>query len=148
MTQNWIAVASAEHALRGCAEPQQGYMQVGHGKLAPLKRLAPFDRVTYYAPSTTLGGKDRLQSFVSLGIVQPGPPYAFDMGGGFVPYRLKVVYVPAKPVSILPLLDQFEFVEDRSRWGYKFRFGLFKISDTDMCLIAEQMQAQVAGLTR
>ncbi len=32
--------------------------------------------------------------------------------------------------------NDFEFVENRSRWGYKFRFGLFTISDHDMRLIA------------
>ena len=73
-----------------------------------------------------LGGKDRLQSFVSIGLVQPGNPYAFDMGGGFVPYRRDVIYVEAKDAPIGPLLDHFEFVEDRTRWGYKFRFGLLK----------------------
>lgn len=143
--QNWIAVASAEHARRGCAVPQQGFMQVCHGKCAPLKRVQPGDRVAYYAPTVTLGGKDRLQSFVSIGLVQPGVPYAFDMGGGFVPFRRDVVYVPAQEAAITPLLDSFEFVQDRTRWGYSFRFGLFKVSDADMGLIANAMQAD-AGL--
>lgn len=143
--QNWIAVASAEHARRGCAVPQQGFMQVCHGKCAPLKRVQPGDRVAYYAPTVTLGGKDRLQSFVSIGLVQPGVPYAFDMGGGFVPFRRDVVYVPAQEAAITPLLDSFEFVQDRTRWGYSFRFGLFKVSDADMRLITNAMQAD-AGL--
>lgn len=51
---NWIAVASAEHARRGCAVPAQGYMQVCHGKRAPLQRVQPGDRVAYYAPTITL----------------------------------------------------------------------------------------------
>jgi len=141
MRHNWIAVASAEHARRGCAVPERGFMQVCHGKCAPLKRVAPGDRVAYYSPTVTMGGKDRLQSFVSLGIVQPGNPYAFDMGGGFMPYRRDVAYVHAQEVPIAPLLEAFEFVEDRVRWGYKFRFGLFQISDYDMALIADAMQA-------
>jgi hypothetical protein len=78
---------------------------------------------------------------VSIGIVQPGVPYAFDMGGGFVPFRRDVVYVPAQETPIAPLLDLFEFVEDRTRWGYKFRFGLFMVTDADMRLIANAMQA-------
>jgi hypothetical protein len=49
--------------------------------------------------------------------------------------------VPAQEAAIAPLLDHFEFVEDRTRWGYKFRFGLFKVSDADMRLIADAMQA-------
>lgn len=118
-------------------------MQVCHGKCAPLKRVQPGDRVAYYAPTVTLGGKDKCQSFVSIGLVQAGEPYAFDMGGGFVPFRRDVAYVPAQEASILPLLDQFEFVEDRSRWGYKFRFGLFKVGDGDMRLIAQAMQADL-----
>ncbi len=117
-------------------------MQVGHGKLAPLKRVQPGDRVAYYSPTQTLGAKDGFQSFVSIGIVQPGEPYAFDMGG-FVPYRRNVKYLKAKEASILPLLDDFEFVENRSRWGYKFRFGLFTVSDHDMRLIAQAMGADV-----
>jgi hypothetical protein len=52
-----------------------------------------------------------------------------------------VVYVPSREAAIAPLLDDFEFVEDRSRWGYKFRFGLFTVSEHDMALIAKTMQA-------
>ena len=145
-SNNWITVASAEHARRGCAVPQRGFMQVCHGKCAPLKRVAPGDRVAYYAPTITMGGKDKLQSFVSIGVVQAGEPYAFDMGGGFVPYRRDVRYVSAQEAPIVPLLEHFEFVEDRARWGYKFRFGLFKVSDADMRLIAGAMRADVVAL--
>ena len=146
MPKNWIAVASAEHARCGCAEPANGFMQVCHGKSAPLKRVRSGDRVSYYAPATTMGGKDRLQSFVSIGLVRQGEPYAFDMGGGFVPFRRDVAYVAAHEAPIAPLLDAFEFVEDRSRWGAKFRFGLFAISDHDMRLIAQAMRADLAAL--
>ena len=93
-----------------------------------------------------MGGKDKCQRFVSMGIVQPGLPYAFDMGSGFVPFRRDVVYVPAQEAPIAPLLDQLAFVEDRTRWGYKFRFGLFKVNDHDMALIAQAMQADALTL--
>jgi hypothetical protein len=138
MTKNWIAVASAEHARRGRDHPSPGFMQVGHGKLAPLKRVLPGDRVAYYAPTVTFGVQDKFQSFVSIGTVLPGEPYQVDMGG-VVPFRRDVVYWPSQEASILPLLDDFEFVEDRSRWGYKFKFGLFQISDFDLKLIASAM---------
>jgi hypothetical protein len=139
IAKNWIAVASANHARRGRDESVPGFMQVCHGKPGPIKRVHPGDRVAYYAPTISMGGKDKCQCFVSLGRVQPGDPYAFDMGG-FVPWRRNVLYWPAREASILPLLDAFEFVEDRARWGYKFRFGLFQISDHDMALIAQAMQ--------
>ena len=144
--KNWIAVACAEHARRGCENPATGYMQVCHGKCAPLKRVSAGDRVAYYSPTLAMGGKDKFQRFVSIGLVQAGEPYALDMGGGFVPFRRDVAYVAAQEVSILPLLDGFEFVENRQRWGYKFRFGLFEISEHDMRLIARAMRADGAML--
>lgn len=142
----WIAVACAEHAQHGRDHAPVGFMQVCHGKGGPLRRLAPGDVIVYYAPSTTMGGKDRLQSFVSLGVVQPGEPYQADMGGGFVPFRRDVRYVPAEPAPILPLLDALAFVENRQRWGYPFRHGLFEVPARDMWLIAEAMQADPAAL--
>ena len=140
---NWIAVASAAHARRG---REGGFMQVCHGKLAPIRRVRPGDRVAYYAPTVTMGGKDTCQSFVSIGLVQSGEPYPFDMGGGFVPNRRNIEYVPSQEAPIAPLLDAFEFVENRQRWGYKFRFGLFAISDHDMQLIAQAMGADLDSL--
>ncbi len=144
--RNWIAVASAEHARRGRDHEPVGFMQVGHGKGAPLRRLAPGDRVAYYAPTTVLGAKDGLQSLVSIGVVQPGAPYQGHMGNGFVPWRRDVRYLSAQETPIAPLLDAFEFVEDRARWGAKFRFGLFEISTHDMRLIAQAMRANADAL--
>ena len=143
MFQNWIAVASAAHARRG---REGGFMQVCHGKLAPIRRVRPGDRVAYYAPTLTMGGKDSYQSFVAIGLVQAGEPYPFDMGEGFVPNRRDVAYAASREASILPLLDAFEFVENRQRWGYKFRFGLFTVSDHDMRLIAQAMAVDWGSL--
>jgi hypothetical protein len=137
--KNWIAVASADHARRGRDHQPLGFMQVAHGKAAPLRRVQPGDRVAYYSPTVTFGGKDKLQSFVSIGIVGPGDAYEYDMGGGFVPWRRDVAYVLAQEAPIEPLLDQFDFVEDRRKWGSKFRFGLFEVDDHDMLLIAKAM---------
>ena len=144
--KNWIAVASAEHARRGRDAQGCGFMQVCHGKPGPIRRVSAGDRVAYYSPAITMGGKDKCQSFVSIGVVQPGDAYAFDMGGGFVPWRRNVAYVLAKETPIEPLLDELEFVEDRQRWGYKFRFGLFEVNDHDMRLIARAMAAPPAML--
>jgi hypothetical protein len=139
--RNWIAVASAEHARLGRDHSPIGFMQVGHGKHAPLQRVSPGDRVAYYAPAETFGGADKLQSFVSIGVVQPGDPYQVAMREGFVPWRRDVRYAKAQEASILPLIERFEFVEDPKHWGYKFRFGLFDVSDLDMHLIASAMNA-------
>ena len=115
--KNWIAVASAEHARLGRDHQPIGFVQVGHGKHAPLKRIAPGDRVAYYAPATVYGGTDKLQSFVSIGVVQSGEAYAFDMGNGFVPWRRDVRYATSRETPIALLLDSLEFIDDPKRLG-------------------------------
>jgi hypothetical protein len=133
MSRNWIAVASAEHVQIG---RNGGFMQVCHGKLAPLRRIKPEDRVVYYSPTPEFGGRTKLQAFTAIGIVKAGEPYQFDMGGGFVPFRRDVCWFPAQTTSILPLLEKLDFSAGMKNWGYQFRFGLFDISDHDMNLIA------------
>jgi hypothetical protein len=136
--KSWIAVASSEHVARGVAG---SYMQVCHGKCGPLKRIQPGDWVVYYSPSTQMGGKDKLQSFTAIGIARAGAPYLFDMGGGFIPYRRDVDWLPAQPAAILPLLEQLDFYRGIRNWGAPFRFGLFAISQHDIQTIAEAMAA-------
>jgi hypothetical protein len=135
-TKYWVGVASAEHVRRGRSE---GFMQVGHGKAAPLKRVKPGDRVVYYSPTVTLGGNDKLKAFTAIGTVKAGEPYLFDMGKGFMPYRRDVDWAKAKEAPIRPLLDELEFTAGKPNWGYQLRFGLFPISETDFRLIAQSM---------
>ena len=138
MTAYWIAVASAEHVRRGRSE---GFMQVSHGKAAPLKRIKPGDRVVYYSPTVTIGGKDKLQAFTAIGTVKDHEAYVFDMGKGFTPYRRDVNWAKAKEAAIRPLLDTLEFTAGKPNWSYQLRFGLFPISAADFCLIAQAMGA-------
>jgi hypothetical protein len=133
----WVAVASAEHVRRGRAE---GFMQVCHGKGGPLKRVKPGDRVAYYSPTETFGGKDRLQAFTAAGIVQDAPPYQADMGGGFVPFRRDVWWFDLEPAPIAPLLQQLEFTRGKSSWGYVLRLGLFEVPVDDMRRIVDAME--------
>ena len=136
----WLAVASADHVRRGRSE---GFMQVSHGKAAPLKRIKPGDRVVYYSPTVELGGKDKLQAFTAIGIVKEREPYRFDMGKGFMPYRRDVDWAKADEAPIRPLLDRLEFTAGKPNWGYQLRFGLFVISAADFCLIAQAMGARL-----
>lgn len=135
MPHHWIAVACADHVARG---QMGGFMQVAHGKEAPLKRVQPCDLVTYYAPTQAMGGKDGLQSFVAVGRVKPGVPYQVDMGG-FTPFRRDVDWWQATPAPIRPLLDLLELTQGKTNWGYGFRFGLIKISPADFAVIAGAM---------
>ena len=140
MTGYWVGVACAAHVRRGRVG---GFMQLGHGKVAPLKRVKPGDRIVYYSPTVTLGGKDRLQSFTAVGSVKDGEPYQFEMAKGFKPYRRDVMWAKANEAPIAPMLDKLEFTAGKANWGYKFRFGLFPISKKDFRLIAKAMGAGI-----
>ena len=139
MTKYWIAVASAEHARRGKA----GFMQVNHGKKAPLQRIRAGDGVAYYSPAETIGGKDRLQSFTIIGRVRDEELYQGVMGGDFTPWRRNVDYADASEAPIAPLLDTLEFTRGNKNWGYQMRFGLFEISEHDFVHISEAMGVEV-----
>lgn len=141
----WIGVASANHVARGRAE---GFMQVCHGKAGPLKRLSAGDLIAYYSPGFefgTSGAGNRCQSFTAIGVVRDDHVYAFDMGGGFVPFRRDVDWFSGQSASILPLLERLEFTSGKKNWGYAFRFGLLEISQADMDVITEAMSARKAA---
>jgi hypothetical protein len=80
MTEHWIAVASAEHVRGGRSE---GFMQICHGKVAPLRRIRPGSGIVYYSPSSIMGMNDRLQAFTAIGIVREGEPYLVAMSNGW-----------------------------------------------------------------
>jgi len=136
MRKFWIGVAAANHIARGQAG---GFMQVNHGKEAPLKRLQPGDVIAYYSPVTEYGGKETLQAFTAIGLVKQGLPYEGDMGGDFKPFRRDVDWLPSHDAPIKPMLNQLSFTKGKTTWGYQFRFGLFHIPVEDMQLIATAM---------
>ncbi|MER9655480.1 EVE domain-containing protein [Mesorhizobium sp. M0152] len=142
MSAFWIAVASAQHVRRG---RQGGFMQVNHGKAAPLRRVKAGDGIVYYSPTAVLGEKDGLQSFTAIGTVREGEFYQGDMGAGFTPFRRDVDWAAAEETPIKPLLDRLEFTAGKTNWGYQLRFGLFSVSAADFALIAEAMGVKMAA---
>lgn len=132
----WLAIASADHVQRGRAE---GFMQVCHGKSAPLRRVKLGDGVVYYSPAQTMGGKDKLQSFTAQGVICGDGVYQVDMGQGFSPYRRDVQWSDTMIIPIRPLLDRLELTRGKSNWAYPFRFGLLEITTHDYQLIAQAM---------
>lgn len=134
----WIAVASANHVAIGRAA---GFMQVNHGKSAPLRRIKPGDIVAYYSPVEVLGTRIPLQAFTALGRVREGEPYMGYMGEGFTPFRRDVDWFAATPAPIRPLLPHLAFTMDSPNWGAPFRYGLFAVSAGDMGLIASAMES-------
>jgi hypothetical protein len=132
----WVIVASKNHVMNGV---RWGIAQANHGKAAPLKRMKVGDGVLYYSPKLEFEGNEKLQAFTAIGEVTGETVYQFDMGGGFVPYRRDVKYKDCVDVPIQPLVPALTFIENKTSWGYLFRFGFFEISKVDFDLIASQM---------
>jgi hypothetical protein len=132
----WLAVACADHVRRGKAE---GFMQVNHGKLGPLKRMTPGDGIVYYSPSEKMGAKDGFQSFTAIGRIREGEPYQGYMSEGFQPFRRDIDWSESHEQPIRPLIGKLALTADKN-WGYSLRFGVLELSAEDFAIISEAMK--------
>lgn len=135
-TRAWLGVVSRAHVRRGVAE---GFAQVCHGRAAPLRRMKPGDYLVYYSPSTEMAGGEPLRAFTALGRVQDDQVFQFDMGGGFVPFRRRIVYEQnVREVPLATLKDRLELCASPN-WGMALRRGHLPLSEHDFRLIAAAM---------
>jgi hypothetical protein len=132
----WINTISRDHTRLGVAG---GFTQAGHGRSTGLKRLAKGDAIAVYSPRTQLNGGEPLQRFTALGIVADDEPYQAEMTPDFHPWRRRVDFLPCEEAPIQPLLGDLSFIQDKQRWGYPFRRGLFEIPREDFERIARAM---------
>jgi predicted RNA-binding protein len=132
----WLIVASKDHVQRGLAG---GFIQANHGKAAPLKRMDAGDWVIFYSPKLEYGKPEKCQCFTAIVRVVKDDVYQHDMGGGFIPFRRKVQFLPSNDISILPLINDLTFIKDKTHWGAPFRFGTLQIPEEDFLLIASRM---------
>ena len=139
--QFWIGVVSRDHVQIGV---KGGFVQLNHGKKAPLQKLHAGDGFVYYSPRTSSMAGETCQMFTAIGIVKSGVVNQADMGGGFRPYRVDVQFLDGKEAPIRPLLDRLSFIKDRTHWGYAFRFGYLNVPAQDFILIAEAMACDFA----
>jgi len=56
-------------------------------------------------------GGEPVQVFTVIGLVEGGEPYAYNMGGDFVPFRRSVAFLEASEAPIRPLLPRLSFTE-------------------------------------
>ena len=134
--RGWLGVVSAEHVARGF---EGGFMQVAHGKQAPLKRLKAGERVAYYSPGQTLGGPADVKSITAFGIVADDDIVQVDMGGGFTPFRRRVRWLSNHRVPIAALQAEPGFALSGPGWGAKLRFGLVSLDADSMDAIERMM---------
>jgi predicted RNA-binding protein len=135
----WIGVVSREHVQLGV---KGGFVQLGHGKKAPLQRLHAGDGLVMYSPRTAYPDGEALQRFTAIGVVSTGEVYQVEMTDEFRPYRVDVRFMKAKEAPIKPLITTLSFIKDKTHWGAAFRFGYLKIPPEDFLLIASAMGAK------
>ena len=139
--QTWIDVVSREHVQRGV---QGGFIQLNHGKKAPVQRLRAGDGLVMYSPRTAYPDGEPLQAFTAIGVVITGEVYQVEMAEDFKPYRVDVRFLNGRETPIKPLIERLSFIRDKTHWGAAFRFGYLKVSAEDFNLIAESMGVEPA----
>ena len=132
----WLAVACAAHVRRGRAG---GFMQVCHGRAAPLARVRPGDVVLYYSPTTEPRGA-ALRAFTAVGVVRDGAPYQAPMAPNFHPFRRDVRWLEARDAPVGPLLRRLALTAT-PHWGYRLRAGLLRLTPEDARVIGGAMRA-------
>ncbi len=142
----WLGVVSRTHVLRGVSG---GFAQVCHGKEGPLRRMRAGDHFVYYSPTVNMGDKGGvpLRAFTAIGILTDDEVFPFDMGGGFVPFRRRVRYAPAREVSLASIQDRLELCA-RPSWGMALRRGQLPLSNADFLVIAEAMGVRPEDLQK
>jgi len=133
---HWIGVVSRSHVQLGV---EGGFIQLNHGKKAPLQRLHAGDGLAIYSPKTAYPDGEPLQSFTAIGSVTSGDIYQVEMGPDFKPYRVDVEFLSCREAPIRPLIDELSFIKSKTHWGAAFRFGLLKVPAEDFLLIVEAM---------
>jgi hypothetical protein len=142
VSRYWVGVASSDHV----AQAVQGqFAQLGHCKLAPLRRLNAGDLIVYYSPRTALKGGTPLRAFTAIGRVTEGEVYQIRQVAGLTPHRRRAVFRKrARTAAIEPLLEKLAFTRDkRQHWGMALRRGLFEISQADFNIIAKAMRVRL-----
>jgi hypothetical protein len=135
-TKYWLISASKDHVQTGVSA---GIAQANHGKLAPLKRMTKGDFVIYYSGKQTMGKPDKCQEFTAIGKIADDEIFEEQVSENFRPFRRRVEFLKSEDTSILPLIDDLEFIPKKKSWGYPFRFGFFEISQHDFDLISSHM---------
>jgi hypothetical protein len=135
----WINTVSRDHVARGVAG---GFTQANHGKPHMLGKMARGDWIVFYSPRTDYPDGAPLQAFTAIGQVCDDAPYQAEMTPDFHPWRRAVDFEVCDEAPIQPLLDDLDFVEDKKRWGYRFRFGVFQIDQHDFEVIRSAMSRQ------
>ncbi|WP_193045205.1 EVE domain-containing protein [Mycolicibacterium baixiangningiae] len=133
---NWISTMSRDHVERGV---RGRFTQANHGKPHALRRMSRGDWIAFYSPRVSHPDGETLQAFTAIGQVVDDEPYPVDIPPDVERWRRNVDFLDCVETPIRPLIDSLDFVENKQRWGYKFRFGVFRVDDHDFEIIRAAM---------
>ncbi|KAA1258169.1 hypothetical protein LF1_06840 [Rubripirellula obstinata] len=144
MIKFWIGVAVLDHIESAVAG---GFVQLGHGKEAPVRRLSDGDGIILYATRQSLEGGDSVSSFAAVGRVVGDEVKQVRQSDCFEPFRRDVQYDDnVSPVAVRPLLELLSFTRGKgNHWGMAFRRGSFAIPQDDFDLIRDAMKDAYRG---
>jgi hypothetical protein len=131
---NWMNTVSRDHVERGV---RGRFTQANHGKPHMLRKMARGDWIVFYSPKKTYPDGESLQAFTAIGQIADDEAYEAVAGEGA--WRRNVDFLACAEMPIRPLIEQLDFIENKARWGYKFRSGVFKIDDHDFEVIRSAM---------
>jgi predicted RNA-binding protein len=137
MRNYWIGVVSRSHVEVGV---KGGFVQLNHGKKAPVQRLKAGDMLAMYSPRESYPDGAALQAFTAIGTIRSGEVYQVEMSPEFKPYRVDVEFFACLNAPIKPLVERLSFIKSKTHWGAAFRFGYIKVPEADFALIADAMK--------
>src|SRR6478735_5565139 len=103
----WIGVVSRTHVMIGV---EGGFVQLNHGKKAPVQRLKAGDMLAVYSPRESYPDGPVLQAFTAIGTIKSGEVYQVEMSPEFKPYRVDVEFSSSEEAPIKPLIEQLSFI--------------------------------------
>jgi hypothetical protein len=136
MPNYWIGVVSRSHVQIGV---KGGFVQLNHGKKAPVQRLKAGDMLAMYSPRESYPDGPPLQAFTAIGTIKSGEVYQVEMSPELKPYRVDVDFSACKDAPIKPLVETLTFIKSKTHWGAAFRFGYIKVPEADFARIADAM---------
>jgi len=133
----WINTVSQDHVLLGVAG---GFTQANHGSPRNLQKMKHGDLIVFYAPKTKFRQGQPLQCFTAMGKINDEEPFQVVISANFMPFRRQVIFFESQAAPIHPLVNELDFIKNKTNWGFPFWRGLFMIAKPDFIKIAEAMK--------
>ena len=129
--KHWIAVISRDHAMIAV---RSGFLQVCHGKAAPLRKTSAGDEVFIYCPRTGMGEGAVLRRVEYRCVVESDAVYQVAQAPDFKPFRKDARFdaeFRGIPIGDVPGME----LTANRHWGMLARRGFFEFGANDAALL-------------